>query len=814
MTETRGGPYAPHPDHIGPYRLLRVLGEGGMGIVYEAEQRVTIRRKVAVKVMKPGLDTKEVIARFEAERQALAVMEHPGIAKVLDAGATEEGRPYFVMELVHGQPLRDYADARKLSIRGRLELFVRVCHAVQHAHHKGVIHRDLKPSNILVEEREGTATPRVIDFGIAKATGQRLSEVTLVTQLGQALGTPAYMSPEQAEASGLDVDMRADVYSLGVTLYELLVGRLPIDPAEVGPQDFMFQLLLRVSDPPTPSNRYRTLEGSYRDAVAGFRGTDPGTLRKELVGDLDCIVMKALEKDRDRRYDTVNALAQDLQRHLRHEPVWASSPNVVYRLQKFVRRHRVGVTAGAAVVAALLGGSILATAGMIRARNAERIAEDEAAVAGEIAEFLENIFAFADPYVAPDTVMTVRAVLDSGANRIHEDLEAQPEHRARLMHVMGRVYNSLGRYTEAASMLEPALAQREALDGADDLAVADVLNELGESYWGQGAYTRADTVLRRALVIRDRVLGPSDTLVANTLDNLAVVCGRLDDCSEAERLFRRALDIREAGLGPDHPDVATSLNNFAAYYGKQGEPAKAEPLFRRALAIWQTRLGPDHLDVATALNNLGDNYLQQGRVSEAEPLLTRALAIRESRLSADHPLVATSLNNLASCYYRSDNVALAAPLFQRALASWEKTVGPDHPDLQAVLSNLGRAYYKLDRLDEAEPLTRRALAMLEREERIRPLDLSVELLNLGDIYRDQGKYSDADQLYRRAHQLAQDSLPGDDLIPDALESYATSRRRQGDATAADSLDARAKAIRDSTAAASEAPDAQEATAPS
>jgi tetratricopeptide (TPR) repeat protein/tRNA A-37 threonylcarbamoyl transferase component Bud32 len=761
-----------------------------MGIVYEAEQRVTIRRKVAVKVMKPGLDTKEVIARFEAERQALAVMEHPGIAKVLDAGATEEGRPYFVMELVHGQPLRDYADARKLSIRERLELFVRVCHAVQHAHHKGVIHRDLKPSNILVEEREGTATPRVIDFGIAKATGQRLSEATLVTQLGQALGTPAYMSPEQAEASGLDVDMRTDVYSLGVTLYELLVGRLPLDPAEIGPQGFMYQLLLRESDPPTPSNRYRTLEGAYRDAVAGFRGTDPSGLRKELSGDLDCIVMMALEKDRDRRYDTVNALAQDLQRHLRHEPVWASSPNVVYRMRKFVRRHRVGVVAGAAVVAALLGGSALATAGMVRARNAERVAEDEAAAARQIAEFLETVFERADPYEAPDRI-SVREVLENGARKIRTDLDGQPEVQARLMNVMGRVYNTLGLHDEAASMLESALALREALYGPGDLAVAETLNNLGESYWGRGDYRRAETVLRRALAIREEVRGASDTSVANILDNLAVVCGRQESCTEAEALFERALEIRGAALGPDHPDVATSLGNFGAYYSGQREFAKGEPLLRRALAIWEKGLGPEHLDVATALNNLGDNYVSQERVAEAEPLLRRALATREARLDPDHFLVATSLNNLATLLFKTDRVDEAAPLFQRALGIWKGKLEPNHPYLQAIQSNLGRAYWKLGRLSEAEPLTRRALDILEHDEHLDPRGLGTEMLNLADIYQDQAKYGAAESLYRRAVVLLEDSLPGDPLTADALRSYATSLRRGGNAQAADSLEARA-----------------------
>ncbi|MDH3457638.1 MAG: serine/threonine-protein kinase [Gemmatimonadota bacterium] len=829
------GPMDDHPDHIGPYRLLRVLGEGGMGIVYEAEQRVTVRRKVAVKVMKPGLDTKEVIARFEAERQALAVMEHPGIAKVLDAGATEGGRPYFVMELVRGQPLRDYADARKLSIRERLELFVRVCHAVQHAHHKGVIHRDLKPSNILVEEREGTATPRVIDFGIAKATGQRLSEVTLVTQLGQALGTPAYMSPEQAEASGLDVDMRTDVYSLGVTLYELLVGRLPIDPAEVGAQGFMYQLLMRESDPPTPSTKYRTLEGEYRSAVATFRRTDPSGLRKELTGDLDSIVMKAMEKDRDRRYDAVSALAQDIRRHLRHEPVWASSPNVAYRVRKFVRRHRVGVMAGAAMATGLVGGSVLATAGMIRARNAERNAAAEGAAAREIADFLEGVFVGSDPYAAPGEI-TAREILDNGAEKIRTELDGQPETQARLMNVIGNVYGSLGLYDVAASMLESSLALREdlydgdhpgvaesasdlatlyvqqgeyekaeplykrglaireRLHGPDHLDVAESFNNMATLYHERGQFSEAELFLRKALAIREDALGPTDTTVANTLDNLAVVSGILRNNTEAEALFQRALGIRESTLGPDHPDVASSLSNLGAAYWRQGEFSKAEPLLLRALAIWEKRLGPEHLDVANALNNLASNYLDQGRATEAEPLLRRALAIREAKLDPDHPLVATSLNNLATLYYTSERVAEAAPLFQTALTIWEKKLEPDHPNLQAAFSNLGRVYWKLDKLGEAEPLTRRALAILEQDDHPKPLDLGWEMLSLADIYRDQARYSDAESLYRRAIVLLEDSLPGDPLITEALTSYTTSLRRSGNTRAADSLDARAAAV--------------------
>ncbi|HEY1376274.1 MAG TPA: serine/threonine-protein kinase, partial [Gemmataceae bacterium] len=357
---------------VGPYKLLQQIGEGGFGVVYMAEQGRPVRRLVALKVIKPGMDTAAVLARFEAERQALALMDHPNIAKVLDAGATDSGRPYFVMELVKGVPVTEFCDRNHLPPEQRLKLFVDVCHAIQHAHHKGVIHRDVKPTNVLVTLHDGVPVVKVIDFGVAKATAQKLTEKTLFTAYGQMVGTPPYMSPEQAEMSGLDVDTRSDVYSLGVLLYELLTGTTPLEGKRLRQAGYAeMQRLIREEDPPRPSTRLSAL-GESATVLAGNRGTDPKHLARLLAGDLDWVVMKALEKDRTRRYDTPGTFADDVARYLRREAVLARPPSAAYRLRKFAQRNRAAVLTAAAVAAALLLGTAVATWQAVRATAAER----------------------------------------------------------------------------------------------------------------------------------------------------------------------------------------------------------------------------------------------------------------------------------------------------------------------------------------------------------------------------------------------------------------------------------------------------------
>src|ERR1039457_2352362 len=363
-------------DKIGRYKLLQQIGEGGCGLVYMAEQEEPVRRRVALKVIKLGMDTKQVIARFEAERQALALMDHANIAKVLDAGATETGRPYFVMELVRGIKITDYCDQNNLSTEARLELFMQVCHAIQHAHQKGIIHRDIKPSNILVTLHDGKPVPKVIDFGIAKATQQKLTDKTLFTAFEQFIGTPAYMSPEQAEMSGLDIDTRNDIYALGVLLYELLTGKTPFDAKELVAKGLdEIRRIIREEEPPRPSTRLSTLDAGEQTTLAKQRQSEPPKLVGLIRGDLDWIVMKTLEKDRTRRYDTANGLAMDIKRHLNNEPVQARPPSSLYRLQKLVRRNKLAFAAAGAIAAALVVGLAVSAWGLVKEQQARREAD-------------------------------------------------------------------------------------------------------------------------------------------------------------------------------------------------------------------------------------------------------------------------------------------------------------------------------------------------------------------------------------------------------------------------------------------------------
>jgi serine/threonine protein kinase len=557
-------------DRIGRYKLLEQIGEGGCGVVYVAQQEEPVRRQVALKVIKLGMDTRQVIARFEAERQALALMDHPNIAKVLDGGSTQTGRPFFVMELVKGVRITDYCDRNNLSTTQRLNLFIKVCQAIQHAHQKGIIHRDIKPSNVLVALHDGVAVPKVIDFGIAKATtGHWLTDKTVHTAIDQFIGTPAYMSPEQAELTRLDIDTRSDIYALGVLLYELLTGKTPFDSKrlfEAGLDEV--RRIIREEEPPRPSTCISTLNAQEQTALARRHASEPPKVLGIIRGDLDWIVMKTLEKDRNRRYETANGLARDIERFIGNEPVAARPPSTVYRFQKLVRRNKLAVGAAGAVALALLLGLAIATWALVNERESRKEAEHqrhlaesnqnkaqaEAAKSQQVAHFLEEMLAGIDPAVASgqDTIW-LREILQKTAGRVGKGLKGDPEVEAELRDTIGSVYYAMGDYKPAAEMDQTALELRQQVFGPKHPLVAKSMDHLGLVLWRQGKFPEATSMFRGALAMQKQFHNGPDLDIVATLNHLATVLNSTRNLPEAETLLREAVEMDRKLRGEDDP---------------------------------------------------------------------------------------------------------------------------------------------------------------------------------------------------------------------------------------------------------------------
>ena len=755
LATTRGVLAEERPgDRLGHYQLVEKIGEGGCGTVWQAEQEHPVRRRVALKVVKLGMDTKEVVGRFEAERQALALMDHPNIAKVFDAGITETGRPYFVMELVRGVTITTFCDERKLSTEARLNLFMQVCHAVQHAHQKGIIHRDIKPSNILVALHDDLPVPKVIDFGIAKATAGRLTDQTFFTAVDQFIGTPAYMSPEQAQFSVIDIDTRSDIYSLGVLLYELLVGRTPFDTAEllnVGLDEMRRHI--REVDPPRPSMRLSTLQGDALSTTAQRRQIAVPKLLSLVRGDLDWIVMRCLEKDRARRYETANGLASDVARHLHSEPISACPPSTAYRVGKFIRRHKVGVAACTTVALALLVGMVGTSVGLLRATRAEARARQSSAASQQVTEFMLELFKVSDPSEARGNSVTAREILDKGSERIKKSLAGQPATQALLMDTMGRVYQSLGLYDRAAPLFEHALSQRRQLLGKNHPDVAASLNNLGALRRDQGDYAAAERLLREALGLRRPALGPNHPDVARTLDTLGTVHHWKGDYAAAEQLFREALRIKRQALGNDDLAICGVLNNLAMTLNEQGQYASSEPLYREALEIRRRRMGNDNPEVARSLNNLGMFYFRRNNYAAAEPLFREALEINRRMFGERHPEVCAALNNLALVLRETGAYAQAEELFRSALEMRRELLGPDHPQVVTGLTNLGSLLTRMQRFTEAEALLRESLRVQGKTFPEGHWEFATLRSHLGECLAAAGRREAAEPLLLDAHAV-------------------------------------------------------------
>ncbi|HEY7307193.1 MAG TPA: serine/threonine-protein kinase [Bryobacteraceae bacterium] len=749
---------------IGPYRLLEKLGEGGMGEVWLAEQTAPIRRRVALKLIKAGMNSREVVARFESERQVLALMDHPAIARVLDAGSTPNGTPYFVMGYVAGIPITDYCDKHRLTMRERLDLFVQVCQGVQHAHQKAIIHRDLKPSNILVTEVDGRATPKIIDFGVAKAVSQRLTAETMFTRRGALIGTPEYMSPEQADSGGEDIDTRTDVYSLGVVLYELLVGALPLDLKQI--RNLAFHELLRrlrEDDAPRPSTKLRTL-GDESSITARNRRTEPGALGKELRGDLDAIALKALEKDRARRYAAPSDLAADIGRYLNDEPVMASPPSLTYRAQKFVRRHRWGVAASLAVALALVALAVTMTIQSARIARERDRANREAESARRVADFLVGIFKVSDPDESRGNRVTAREILDKAAGQIDASMPGQPEMQARMMATIGRVYEGLGLYEPARKLLEKAVDIRRRTLGPEHLDTLNAQRLLARIEMYQGKYMPAEELLRATYAVQRRVLGAENDETLRTASTLGGLYSQQGRYREAEQLLLGVLETTRRVRGPDDPQTLEVMHNLGIVYDGLRSYGKEEEIWRELLNARRRLLGSDHPSTIATLQNLAYVEYRQGKYQAAEKGQQEALSIARRVYGPDHPDVLIITSNLANTLEAEHRLGEAEKLQRGVLEARRRTLGPDNPDTLFAGNNLASVLAGEGRYREARELY---LAALEGERRVlgeKHPEIAFVLYNLGALEASQGHKGSAltylrqavDHGYADLHEISSD----------------------------------------------------------
>ncbi|MCO6046905.1 serine/threonine-protein kinase [Aeoliella sp. ICT_H6.2] len=673
-------------DTIGPYKLLQQIGEGGMGVVYMAEQTEPIERRVALKIIKPGMDTRQVIARFEAERQALAMMDHPNIAKVLDAGVTETGRPYFVMELVRGVPITRYCDEHHLTPRQRLKLFIPVCQAIQHAHQKGIIHRDIKPSNVLVADYDDRPVPKVIDFGVAKATDHRLTEKTMFTEFGQVLGTFEYMSPEQAKLNQWDVDTRTDIYSLGVLLYELLAGEVPFDRQRL--RSAAFDELLRIireEDPPRPSTRAST--SASLATIADNRKTEATRLGAMIRGELDWVVMKALDKDRSRRYETANGLAMDVERYLKDEPVVAGPPLARYRLAKFIKRNKVQVIAAAAVTAALVAALIGTTAGMVWAIHERNRADSESRRAAYAAQ--REAEARAQAQVNEQHAVEQQKIAERALTRATEvnNLITQMFASMDPDEAQGADISLLSSILDATS---ERLSQGEI---KDEIVAASLHGVLGRVYMSLGLYPAAEKHLPLVVDIYTEHLGPEDHDTLNAMHNLAMLYQYQDKSAKSIPLYEEVLEIKTRVLGPFHLDTLKTMNNLAGAYNKQDRTDAAESLYGAVVMKGTIELGSEDPTVLMAASNLARLYSEQGRHDEAVSLLQNTLETQTRVLSPSHPDTLFTMSSLAHAHYRRGDLEEAIRLYRKAADRQAFVMGPDHSQTHSTNSGLSAMYW-------------------------------------------------------------------------------------------------------------------------
>jgi eukaryotic-like serine/threonine-protein kinase len=777
------------PSQIGHYRIIRLIGEGGMGAVYQAEQEQP-RRTVALKVIKSAWASQELVRRFERESEVLARLQHPGIAQVYEAGATdtESGpQPYFAMEFIHGQTLCEYAAAHNLGTRARLEIMVKICDAVHHAHQRGIIHRDLKPGNILVDE---TGQPKILDFGVARMTDAD-AQATRQTDLGQMIGTLAYMSPEQVLADPLELDTRSDVYALGVILYELLADRLPY-----------------------------TLSRKLDEALRTIREADPtrlSSIRRDYRGDIETIVAKALEKDKARRYNSAAELAADVRRYLHDEPIAARPPTTTYQLRKFARRNRALVAGVAAVFIVLVAGIVASTAEAIRANRAgqaaiaerdraveaearartaeqgtakerdravvaesaanternhavsaqnqavlernravaeQRRADSESATAKAVSDFLQKDLlaqasanSQATPNIKPDPDLKVRTALDRAAARIQGKFDKQPLVEAAVRQTIANTFRDLGLYPEAQQHLQRAVDLRTKVQGQEHQDTLAAMSDLAGLYLDQGKFAAALALHAKVLESRRRILGPEHPATLMSLASVATVYEKQGQWSQAEAIQSQALEISRRVLGEEHSDTLQAMVGLAIIHLRENQLPQAEALDAKAVEILTRVRGEEHPETLLAMNNLAQVYYQEGKDAQAERLQSHTLEIRRRILGEEHPDTLESMNNLAVIYKAEGKYAETEALHSRSWEIRRRVLGDEHPDTLISMNNLAVTYEAEGKYAEAEATLSKNL---EIKRRVlgpeHPSGLST-MYNLARVYGEEHKYGEAHTMY-------------------------------------------------------------------